>query len=151
MSKKKYQIDEDVYPIAWRFNALDCLLSESDKKRIVLFESLESQRLWDTFIPVKNLIGLDSDAFKMREKVALDFECKSEPLKFFMGRLSFPDFIWFFWGRSSAGIVPREVFLKSWSDFFYPSDENSILLIPNSSRIIFSFDDMFFYGDLLKS
>nr|WP_315447266.1 hypothetical protein [uncultured Pseudomonas sp.] len=98
MSKNKYQIDEDVYPIAWRFNALDCLLSDSDKKRIVLFETLESQRLWDTFIPVKDLMGLDNNAFKLQEKVALDFECKSEPLKFFVERLSFPDFIWFFGG-----------------------------------------------------
>lgn len=50
----------------------------------------------------------------------------------------------------SAGVAPREVFLKSWNDFFYPSDENSLLLIPKSSKVIFSFDDMFFYGDLLK-
>ena len=32
MSKKRYQMDENAYPIAWRFNALDCLLSEIDKK-----------------------------------------------------------------------------------------------------------------------
>ncbi|MHA7682469.1 DUF2947 family protein [Cupriavidus sp. PET2-C1] len=149
MSNKPYIFDEKLYPIAWRFNSEDCLLSDNDKKRIVLLDRSTSEKLWDAFIPTKNLIQLSSKTFRQNDKATLSFSNKSESSSFFEQRLELPDFVLFFWGRSTAAMVARSTFLKSWDDFFYPSDESSILLIPNSSKVIFSFEDTFFYGDLL--
>ncbi|MGY4817703.1 hypothetical protein ACVNP3_17360 [Pseudomonas chlororaphis subsp. piscium] len=150
MTKKPYVFDEDSYPIAWRFNSEDCLLSDSEKKRIVLFDEFKSEKIWDLFIPTKNLMEIGNTTFKQHEKTTLNFNNKLESSLYFERKIDFPDFIWFFWGRSSAAMVSRSIFLKSWDDFFYPSDENSILIIPNTSKVIFSFEDSFFYGELLR-
>ena len=34
MSKKQCGFDERLYPVAWRFNAEDCLLSDSEKNQL---------------------------------------------------------------------------------------------------------------------
>ena len=151
MSKDAYMIDDDTYPIAWRFNAKDCLLSDKDKKRIVFFDEMQSKRLWGLFIPVDNLMRLDGKDFICHEKTTLSFNGSAESADFFEKRLRSVDFIWFFWGACAAAIVPTEVFITAWEDFFYPSDEDSLLLMVNSSRAIHSFEETFFYGDLLSS
>jgi hypothetical protein len=42
------------------------------------------------------------------------------------------------------------VFIKAWDDFFYPSDESSVIYVPNAKNIIFSYEEMFFYAEMLK-
>ncbi|MGE6388592.1 DUF2947 family protein [Pseudomonas sp. NPDC078416] len=151
MNKETYIIDCEVYPIAWRFNSEDCLLSDQEKQSIVFLDEKQSQRLWNTFIPAKNLMELSNKNFVLHEKTILSFGDINESKKFFASRLAHSSFVWFFWSACAAAIVPRQVFLKSWDDFFYPSDENSILLTPDCPKAIFSFEDTFFYGDLVGS
>jgi hypothetical protein len=149
MTKYSYIFDVDTYPVAWRFNSNDCLLSDQEKASIILFNEPQSQRLWDAFIPTKNLMELTSNNFKRHEKSTLSFSESAESAEFFKFRLNEAGFIWFFWGGRSAAIVPKDIFIKAWDDFFYPSDEDSLLLVVNSSKAIYSFEDTFFYGDLL--
>jgi hypothetical protein len=149
MTKNAYFFDVDTYPVAWRFNSNDCLLSDQEKASIILFNEPQSQRLWDAFIPTKNLMELTSNNFKRHEKSTLSFSESAESAEFFKFRLNEAGFIWFFWGGRSAAIVPKDIFIKAWDDFFYPSDEDSLLLVVNSSKAIYSFEDTFFYGDLL--
>ncbi|WP_255309202.1 MULTISPECIES: hypothetical protein [unclassified Gilliamella] len=42
MGKKQLIIDEQKYPIAWRFNAKDCLLSLDEKRKITYLHLGES-------------------------------------------------------------------------------------------------------------
>jgi hypothetical protein len=151
MTEKTYIIDCGVYPIAWRFNSEDCSLSDQEKQSIVFFDEKQSQRLWNISIPVKNLMELSDQNFVLHEKTILSFSKIDESANFFATRLANSSFVWFFWGACAAAIVPRQVFLKSWDDFFYPSDEDSILLTPDCPKAIFSFEDAFFYGDLVSS
>ncbi|WP_404937968.1 hypothetical protein P7C00_00505 [Pseudomonas sp. JDS08PS003] len=143
--------DEARFPIAWRFNAADCGLSADDKQRVVLFDQAESQVLWDRFIPVPSLItGLPS-LFQCHEKTTLDFAQRGESSLFFERRLS-PEagLFWLFWGRCCAAQVPRDIFIKCWDDFFYPSDENTALVMPGSAEVMFSFEENLFYGQFVR-
>ncbi|ROL81436.1 hypothetical protein BLX41_05355 [Pseudomonas protegens] len=118
MSKKQCVFDERLYPVAWRFNAEDCLLSDSEKKQIVLFDSSASEKLWDEFIPSNNLMQFDSTTFRQADSVKLSFSDRAESALAFAQWLKLADAIWFFWSRSSAAMVTRSVFLKAWDDFF---------------------------------
>ncbi|MGZ0704325.1 hypothetical protein [Pseudomonas piscis] len=143
--------DEARYPIAWRFNSADCGLSVEDKQRVVLFDQATSQALWDRFIPVPSLItGLPS-RFQCHEKTTLDFSQRDESSLFFERRLC-PQagLLWVFWGKRCAVQVPRDIFIKCWDDFFYPSDENTALVMPDSAGVIFSFEENFFYGQFMR-
>lgn len=151
MTKQPYIVDSEVYPIAWRFNSEDCLLSNQEKQSIVFLDEKQSRRLWNIFIPAKHLMELSDKNFVLHEKTILSFCDVDESANFFASRLSHSGFFWFFWSAVAAAIVPRQVFLKSWDDFFYPSDENSILLTPDCPKAIFSFEDNFFHGDLVGS
>lgn len=151
MTKKTYIVDCEEYPIAWRFNSEDCLLSDQEKQSIVFLDEKQSQRLWGIFIPAKNLMELSDKNFVLHEKTILSFSDIEASANFFASRLAHSSFVWFFWSAVAVAIVPLQVFLKSWDDFFYPSDENSILLTPDCPKAIFSFEDTFFYGDLVGS
>jgi len=145
-NKRKFYFDEESYLASWRFNDKDCILSDEEKKRIVLFDESKSAALWDLFIPVKHLMYLEDKHFKLKEKIVLDFDDVISSALFFEKKITFSDFILFFWCRSSSALVAKNLFLKSWDDFFYPSDESSVLLIPNRNEVIFSFEETFFYG-----
>lgn len=151
MTKQPYIVDSEVYPITWRFNSEDCLLFDQEKQSIVFLDEKQSRRLWNIFIPAKHLTELSDKNFVLHEKTILSFCDVDESANFFASRLSHSGFVWFFWSAVAAAIVPRQVFLKSWDDFFYPSDENSILLTPDCPKAIFSFEDTFFHGDLVGS
>ncbi len=143
--------DEARYPIAWRFNAADCGLSAEDKQGVVLFDQATSQALWDRFIPVPSLITGLSSLFQCHEKTTLDFSQRDESSLFFERRLRpQADLLWLFWGRCCAAQVPRDIFIQCWDDFFYPSDENTALVMPGSAEVIFSFEENFFYGQFMR-
>ncbi|WP_347902930.1 hypothetical protein [Pseudomonas purpurea] len=149
MDERPYVFDETLYPVTWRFNARDCGLSDSDKQQIVLLDQVKSAALWDVYVPVETLMSLAETQFQLSEKVTLDFNRPQQSSLFFEARLGDGDFVWFFWGRECAAQVPRAVFIKGWSDFFYPSDENSVLVMPERSKVIFSFEEDFFCGQFL--
>jgi hypothetical protein len=143
--------DEARYPIAWRFNAADCGLSADDKQRVVLFDQTASQALWERFIPVPSLITELPSLFQCHEKTTVDFARRAESSLFFERRLSpEAELLWLFWGRRCAAQVPRDIFIKCWDDFFYPSDENTALVMPGSAEVIFSFEEHFFYGQFVR-
>ncbi|GBU09467.1 hypothetical protein AwWohl_06050 [Gammaproteobacteria bacterium] len=145
MSKNQLILDEEKYPIAWRFNSEDCLLSFDDKIKITFLDKNESECLWNSLFPFDHLMRMDSSFLSIIEKVKLDFCDLEISSVFFNEKLKNTSLVFFFWGKKSSAIVPVDIFLKSWSDFFYPSDETSILLLANKSKIIFSYEETFFY------
>ncbi|WP_141675073.1 hypothetical protein [Gilliamella sp. Bif1-4] len=149
MNKKLLTIDEKKYPIAWRFNSKDCLLSSDEKRKIVFLDTEESSHFWDMIFPFDHLIKMDPSFFSTIEKINLDFSCPKESSLFFKKKLTDISLVFFFWGKKASAIIPTDIFVKSWSDFFYPSDETSILFIANRNKMIFSYEETFFYVDIL--
>lgn len=143
--------DEALYPIAWRLNSEDCRLSPDEKRKIVFLNGDESEKLWEQFFPFDMLMSIKSSQCRIIEKKELDFDEAEESAIFFREKLRGFSDILFFWGRRSAAIViSSDVFIRAWDDFFYPSDESSIIYIPNAENIIFSYEEMFFYAEILK-
>ncbi|PWV98708.1 hypothetical protein [Mangrovibacter plantisponsor] len=140
--------DESLYPMSWRFNSDDCHLSDEDKKHIVFLSEHESERLWDLVLPFNILMRMNKTDVTIIDKMELDFDDVDESKVFFQSRLSGVSNLFFFWGRRAAALVSTSVVIKSWGDFFYPSDESSIIFVPNTKKIIFSYEEMFFYGEL---
>ena len=141
-------LDEITFPIAWRFNSCDCNLTKQDIDKIVFLTKDASERLWRYYFCINNLMEINSDIFLLDKKIYLNFEDDKSCADFFNANTSDAEILFFFWGKFSSAIVKKDVFIKSWDDFFYPSDENSLLLIPNTKKIIFSFNETFFCGTL---
>ncbi|MDX5631126.1 MULTISPECIES: hypothetical protein [unclassified Brenneria] len=150
MNRKLLILDEKKYPIAWRFNSEDCSLSFDEKREIVFLDEEGSEILWNMVFPFNHLMKMDSSFFSVIEKNKLDFECPKESSLFFKNKLIDISFVFFFWGKRASAIAPVDVFVKSWSDFFYPSDETSVVLIANRKKMIFSYEETFFYADILE-
>lgn len=150
VNKNSIIFDENLYPIAWRFNSDDCSLSDKEKKEIFFIMNEESKKLWDLLFPFNNLMDIGRDFFFLKEKKELDFDDENEALSFFEEKLKGVSYLIFFWGRCNCAIVPPYIFLKSWSDFFYPSDENCIAYLVNKSEVIFSYEETFFYGSIVN-
>ena len=143
--------DETLYPVAWRLNSEDCHLSPEEKKKIVLLNGDESEKHWDLVFPFDMLMGIKPSQCRIIEKIELNFDEVEESAAFFREKLREVTDIIFFWGRRSAAIViSLDVFIKAWDDFFYPGDESSIIYIPNARNVIFSYEEMFFYAEILK-
>ncbi|MFP1879068.1 hypothetical protein [Lonsdalea quercina] len=148
MNKKLLTLDEKKYPIAWRFNSEDCLLSFEEKREIIFIDEEGSENLWNITFPFDHLMKMDSSFCSVIEKNKLNFDYPKESSLFFKNKLKDISFIFFFWGKKSSAIVPVDIFVKSWGDFFYPSDESSIVLIVNENKIIFSYEETFFYANI---
>ncbi|MGE9549000.1 hypothetical protein [Snodgrassella sp. CS2] len=150
MNNKIFTIDEKKYPIGWRFNSKDCILSFEEKKKIIFLDENESSSFWDIIFPFEHLIKMESSFCSIKKKVDLNFEYPKKSSLFFENILKDISFVFFFWSKKASAIVPVNIFIKSWNDFFYPSDETSILLIANRNQMIFSYEETFFYVDILN-
>ncbi|MDV5354136.1 hypothetical protein [Kosakonia sp. SMBL-WEM22] len=143
--KATFVIDENKYPVAWRFNSKDCQLSVEDKKKIIMLGEDDSELLWDAFFPFEILMQIDSSHFEILEKKVLDFDDVDAGRSFFQDKLRSYDAVIFFWGRRSSALISSPaIIVKAWDDFFYPGDESSLIYIPNDKRIIFSYEETFF-------
>ncbi|EQM94201.1 hypothetical protein DW203_00020 [Citrobacter portucalensis] len=138
--------DEALYPMAWRLNSEDCRLTSEDKRKVVFLGEVESENLWDLFFPFKKLMDIDYSFMSLLEKRELDFDEVKESAIFFSDKLNDVSILFFFWGRNDCAIIPSDVLIKAWDDFFYPSDETCIILIPNRDKIIYSYEENFFYA-----
>ncbi|ALB61114.1 hypothetical protein AFK62_00595 [Cronobacter condimenti 1330] len=145
----KIIFDEAIYPMAWRLNSEDCRLPPEDKRKIVLLNEHESENLWDLLLPFKKLMDIHASFMTVLEKKELDFDEVEESAMFFSEKLKGVSILFFFWGRSDCAIVPSDIFIKSWDDFFYPSDETCIIVMPNKNNIIYSYEENFFYSERL--
>lgn len=68
MNKQPLIFDEKKYPITWRFNSVDCSLSDEDKHKIIFLIQDESKKLWDSLFPFNNLMEIKENYFLLAEK-----------------------------------------------------------------------------------
>ncbi|MFW6577393.1 hypothetical protein [Acinetobacter baumannii] len=71
MNKQSLIFDEKKYPITWRFNSVDCSLSDEDKHKIIFLIQDESKKLWDSLFPFNNLMEIKENYFLLAEKKIL--------------------------------------------------------------------------------
>jgi hypothetical protein len=145
---EKFKFDQTEFFEAWRFNSQDCLLDEREKKELIFLDKKQSLSLWakqdKLFEQYRHLMLIPRERINIVEKATLDFDDIEAGEIFFKKHCNEVSMIIFFWGPQHACIAPFDIFVKSWTDFFYPSDENSIIYIPNSSISIFSHNETFF-------
>lgn len=147
--KAKIIIDEEKYGIAWRFNADDCKLQAEDINKIIFLDSQQSSTLWRSTFNFKTLqtVKKEDKYYEIIKEAETVFFEGSDFV--FSQIVEQEKLIFFFWGIKSSAILTSDIFLKSWDDFFYPSDENCILYLPSSNTIIFSFNEIIFFAKLL--
>lgn len=68
MNNQTLIFDEKKYPITWRFNSVDCSLSDEDKYKIIFLIKDESKKLWDSLFPFNNLMEIKENYFLLAEK-----------------------------------------------------------------------------------
>lgn len=142
-------LDEQNFSMAWRFNDNDCGLDKSDIEQILFLDKSQSSKLWQLLFDFNNLqlVTSQNNYYEILEvREAAFFE--GHPFVF-VDLFDSDEAIYFLWGMGSAAILSSNIFLKSWDDFFYPSDENSILYIPSKNEMVFSFNEKIFYAKLI--
>jgi len=146
------KINEARYPEAWRFNSPDCTLKDSEKRRISFLSKIQSKKLWEQEVSKlhTHLMQIPKEKICIDKKIVLNFEEFQSGFEFFKNELDGVSEVNIFWSPEKSCRTDTEIFLKSWSDFFYPSDENTVLLIPDASKKIFSFEESFFCAHFLK-
>ncbi|MFI8147048.1 hypothetical protein, partial [Acinetobacter sp. ABJ_C5_2] len=127
MNRQKLIFDETKYPITWRYNSVDCSLSDEDKHKIIFLIQDESKKLWDFLFPFNQLMEIKENYFLLVEKKDLDFNEELNSRDFFVQKLQATELLIFFWGRNNCAIISSSILIKSWNDFFYPSDEDCIV------------------------
>ncbi|MCF1295149.1 hypothetical protein LH685_04865 [Acinetobacter nosocomialis] len=68
MNNQTLIFDEKKYPITWRFNSVDCSLSDEDKYKIIFLIKDESKKLWDSLFSFNNLMEIKENYFLLAEK-----------------------------------------------------------------------------------
>ena len=138
--------DEEIFPDAWRINSTDCRIPENEKKGLIFLTASQSLDLWKRKISEEffHLMKIPIEEKNILKKLTLNFSRNGEGSAFFQQELRRYDLIVFFWGAQSACIVQKNTFVENWTDFFYASDETSIIYIPNSRKKLFSYEDDFF-------
>lgn len=138
--------DEGKFGESWRFNSLDCALTDEEKSSIVFLTDVQADIYWRNLISEEfdHLMKIPKGVFTVEKKVELDFEDLRTGESFFSENLRDLDILFFFWGPRNGCVVTARILVKAWSDFFYPSDENSILYVAGRRRLIFSHEDRFF-------
>lgn len=137
--------DKALYPMIWRLNSEDCKFTSGDKRKVVFLGEVGSENLWDLLSPLRKLMGVDYLFMSLLGERELDFDEVKEPVIFFSDELNGVSVLSFFWGRSDCAIIPSDVLIKAWDDFFYPSSGTYIILILNRDKIIYSRGENFFY------
>jgi hypothetical protein len=112
--------DEAKYPVAWRLNSEGCRLSIDDKNKVVFLNEMESERLWDVIFPFYILMEISKSHCHILERKELDFDEIEESAAFFEDKLKDTSELFFFWGRRAAAILPGDIMIKAWDDFFTP-------------------------------
>lgn len=140
------KFDESIFFESWRFNSADCLMSHEEKQRLVFLDSEQTGVLWREHISATHtqFMLLPRGSFTVSNSQILDFKEVNAGRHFFQKTCPDVETVIFFWGSSCACIAPMEIVASYWTDFFYPSDEDSIISIPNSKQRIFSFEEKFF-------
>jgi hypothetical protein len=138
--------NEENFLESWRFNSPDCHMTTQDKQRLVFFDKAQAKGLWREYISKSytQFMLFPKEAFQILDTQVLDFNEIEDGKSFFRQACPNVDVVIFFWGASCACIAPMEIVTNFWTDFFYPSDEDSIIFIPNSRKKIFSFEERFF-------
>lgn len=146
--KVAFTFDEKIFPDAWRINSQDCKISDDEKRSIVFFHPDQSLELWKNHVSSKSLhlMKILADDIQVSSKLKLDFSLEDEGRNFFLKELKRYSLVVFFWGARSACLVRKNILVNHWTDFFYPSDESSVIFIPNSGKKIFSYEEVFFVG-----
>ena len=142
-------IDEDKYAIAWRFNSNECNLKAEEISEIIFLDKCQSSILWKSIFIFDNLrqINGNNSYYKiLSKKQSIFFENSSFVFSKFIKQ---EKIIFFFWGMENSAILSSSIFLKSWDDFFYPSDENCIIYMPSTKKTIYSFNEDIFLAKLL--
>ncbi|WP_245136259.1 hypothetical protein [Acinetobacter nosocomialis] len=105
MNNQTLIFDEKKYPITWRFNSVDCSLSDEDKYKIIFLIKDESKKLWDSLFSFNNLMEIKENYFLLAEKKDLDFDEDDKSRDFFVQKLQPTELLIFFWGRSNCAII----------------------------------------------
>jgi hypothetical protein len=132
----------------WRFDSADCRLSEADRQRLIFLHPEQSERLWrELASPThSHLMQFDPGEIEVIEKKVLDFSAPEDGAAYLSTLIPRGGLCVVFWGATSACIVPTELALTSWDDFFYPSDETTLIALFDSDLRVFSYEETFFFA-----
>jgi hypothetical protein len=140
------------HPIAWRFEDIDCRLSDIQKESIVFLNENFSGKIWHDFISDKGHLFLmdgSADIYKNRQDSLdtsnKDFFCVQESLRKFIFSSSF---VFALWGAKCGILCEKDIFLDAWDDFFYPGDENTVIICFPGKQCIYSFEEMLFFSKI---
>ncbi len=140
--------NEDLIPVAHRFNDIDCGLSADEKLFLSFLSKDLAGFIWNKYVSSSvhlSLLQPSDFAFKAKKIDELAWEDCSKGIEIFLKLLANTNLVICLWGPECACILPVNIFIKAWDDFFYPSDESTVLVIPEKEKVIYVFNGDLFH------
>jgi len=139
--------------IGWRFfNGGRIIFDEESLKKIYINSESDSIRKWTeiTNSTEGHLFRLPDSFWDGLNKIStlfVDWDETNYPISL-SPFLEADDKIIFFWGSKYSIITFGDVFLKYWTDFCYPSDDNILIAVPAKSVLITYVEENFIFYNM---
>ncbi|ECV1173609.1 hypothetical protein ED387_22650, partial [Salmonella enterica subsp. enterica serovar Worthington] len=130
----------------WRFEECYDLMRAVECGDIILFNKEQSKTLWSMFVSsnAKHLMRMDMNIFSKIEHYDVDFDRKESADELFCKfyELSgYPQSVFLFFSEKYLCITPYITLQKYWNYYFLPSDETAIIITPQNSHFLFSYEE----------
>lgn len=128
------------FELGWRFERLHSPISNNDRKEILALSETESKKLnkvIDYYENESNRIGkyLDKDWFSASSENEEKIERFTSQVRTYLN--AFNEDLIISWGRKLTVKTTKEIFLKYWTDFLYPSSDDVTIISEKANWILF--------------
>jgi hypothetical protein len=146
----------DKFDLAWRFTEEKYnKLPQDELDKIFILPSSEAWVLWSKYVSREfdHILKLPKSNEEKEVIFTVDWNKEDKARKIISKNINVKDSekIIFFWSSKCAVETNWGIFIKYWSDFCYPDDDNTVLVIPSVGQTIFYCEERFFINKIQKS
>jgi hypothetical protein len=140
------------FALDWRFTDPQYnRLPAEDLGRIQPQSQENTRRLWDTYVSNRHnhITGFKSDELPPHHAFRTDWNAKELSRQRIARQIPIAEDeeVLFFWSPSCSVLVDWGTVIKYWDDFFYPSDDNTVVVVPRRGYRFFYSDESFLLPD----
>jgi hypothetical protein len=139
----------DNFPLSWRFtdNKYN-LLPPKDFNRIHPLNKKDSKLLYDTVFKYVNNYEFNRNDIEEIESINIENESDQSKIMSWINERVTND-LFVIWDNETAVQTEKDIFVKYFDDFLYPSSDDAIIISKNTNRIMyFMHSNILYFGKI---
>lgn len=135
------------FALSWRFTDKKYnILPREDLDKIIFLSEIEARKLWIDYVSNEfdHILKIPKTSEKQKTAFRIDWNNEDEN-QVILSNINVDNDtkIIFFWSNECAVKTTWNIFIKYWSDFCYPDDDNNVLIIVSTREKIYYCEEMF--------